>query len=95
MKILLLIMSLLEISDGLFTHISVGKGIVQESNSLMESLISSGDFLTLKILGAVFCAAILWFVHKRFPHLALTVTSGIVVFYSAVMIWNTGVFLGV
>lgn len=91
MKVLLILMSGLEMLDGLFTNFAVGEGLAKEANILMESLVLNGWFVLLKILGAVVCSFCLWRVYKRFPRIALTVTSGIVVFYSAVAAWNFGI----
>lgn len=95
MKLLLLLMCVLEIADGLFTEQAVGEGLAREANQLMESIIIAGDFLLLKVVGAVVCSIGLWLVYKRFPRLAVSTTSGIVLFYSAVMVWNAGVFTSI
>jgi uncharacterized membrane protein YqjE len=91
MKLLLVLMSGLEISDGVYTDFAVGKNMVEEGNSLMESLVLSGDFILFKVLGALLCSLCLWLLYKRFRRVALTVTTGVIVFYSAVMVWNLGI----
>ena len=90
MKLLLLLMSGLEISDGLFTNFAVGNNLASEANSLMKSFVMNGDFIILKILGAVFCSLCLWMLYRRYPRIAVAVTSGVVVFYIAVISWNIG-----
>lgn len=92
MKLLLCIMSGLNISDGLFTDYAVNKGIVNEANSLMEGSVFSGDFIVLKIAGAIICSFCFWLVYKRFPKVAFTATSCVIVFYSLVLTWNITVF---
>lgn len=94
MKYLLLWLSGLEISDGIITNTFVRNGLVQEANPLMESIVRRGDFLLLKIAGVCLCGLILWTVYKRFPRVTLAVTSSIVIFYGAVIVWNLGVFFG-
>lgn len=94
MKYLLSIMSGLEISDGVFTDFAVGKGFVNEANPFMKSVVSGGDFLLLKITGALVCAIALWLVYKKYPKLAKTATSGIILFYTTVITWNAFMFLG-
>jgi hypothetical protein len=92
MKYLLTIMSGLEISDGVFTDFAVTKGIVNEANPLMDSVISGCHFLFFKIMGALVGAVILWLVYRKYPRLAKTASSGIIVFYTAVMTWNAFLF---
>jgi hypothetical protein len=94
MKVLLGIMAALEIGDGVFTHYAAGSGMVGEGNALMESLVMNGDFLVLKIVGALLCAVLLGRLYRRFPGIAVTVTSAVAVFYTAVIGWNAGVFFG-
>lgn len=93
MKHLLFLFSGLEVSDGLMTDFFVRNGLVQEGNSLMEPIIRSGNFLLLKIAGAIICGLILWTIYKRFPKPVLIVVSSISVFYALVIIWNLSVIL--
>lgn len=94
MNYLLTMMGGLELFDGVFTDILVGNSHVQEGNPLMAPLIAQGSFLPLKIVGFLVCAFLLWRLHRRFPRLAIAATSGIIMFYGAVNIWNLSVFLG-
>lgn len=55
---------------------------MKEGNPLVEPLVLGGDFLLLKVAGAIF------------PRLALTAASGMVAFYGAVAFWNALVLLG-
>ena len=92
MKYLLLSLCGFEISDGLFTDSLVGHGLVTEANSLMEPVIMAGNFLLLKVAGAIICSWLLWKVYKHFPRLAIVTASTVVTFYGAVMLWNLGVY---
>jgi hypothetical protein len=92
MKQLLGIMSGLNISDGLFTDYAVNNEIVKEANSLMKAFVFGGDFVLLKIAGAILCSLALWLVYKRFPRTALAATSFIVLVYSVVLTLNIVVF---
>jgi hypothetical protein len=94
MKYLLPILSGLEISDGVFTDFAVGQGLVKEANPLMASIVSEDLFLFLKVAGALICTGILWLVYKKYPGVARTVSSAIIVFYIAVLAWNASIFLG-
>lgn len=95
MKILLAIMAGLEITDGVFTGFAAGNGMVGEGNALMRALVMSGDFLWLKIAGALLCAAALGLLYRRFPGTARGVTSTIIVMYTVIMVWNISIFFGV
>lgn len=88
MKGLLILLGGLEISDGIITQFAVGNGLAQEGNPLMASIAMEGNFLSLKIIGALFSVLILWGISKRFPVVVLRATSSIVIFYGAVMTWN-------
>ena len=92
MKRLLILLGGFEISDGIFTHLLVRNGLVQEGNPLMESIVREGNFLLLKVAGVLLCVLILWCLYQRFPRLILITTSSIVIFYGAVIAWNLGVF---
>ncbi len=88
MKYILILLSGLEISDGVITDFAVRNGLVQEGNPLIEAIVREGNFLLLKIIGVLLCVLILWGIYKRFPKVALTATSTIVMFYGIVMAWN-------
>lgn len=92
MKYLLPMLSGLEILDGITTTFFVRHGLVQEGNPLMEPIVREGNFLLLKVIGALLCVLILWGMYKRFPRVTLMTTSSVVMFYGAVMAWNLSVF---
>jgi len=92
MKRLLILLAGFEIADGVVTHLLVRSGFVQEGNPIMAVLVREGNFLALKVIGALICVGILWLLYRRFRKVALATTSSIVLFYGAVMIWNLGIF---
>ena len=93
MKYIIVLLSGLEISDGILTQLFVNNGLVQEANPIMEPLVAAGDFLFLKIFGAIFSVLVLWCLYKRFPSIAISTASSIVVFYGAVLAWNLSILL--
>jgi uncharacterized membrane protein len=93
MKIILIILAGFEIFDGFLTHLLVGNGMVREGNKLIETIVYEGNFLLLKIIGAFISIMALWYVYRRFPQVALATASCIVVFYSAVLLWNINIIL--
>ena len=78
----------LETADGILTYAAVGKNLVREANPAMQNIVGTGNFLVMKIAGALLCAFLLWTVHKRFPRITLISTSAIVIFYAVVLTWN-------
>ncbi len=93
MKYFLGLLGGLQVADGLLTQFLVGGGIVKEGNPLMEPLVLGGSFLPLKVAGAIFSVAVIYFTYRLFPRLALGAASGMVAFYSAVAFWNILVLL--
>ena len=93
MKVILFVLAGSEVFDGLLTHFLVRNGLVQEGNKLIETIAYEGNFLLLKVIGALISVAALWYIYKRFPQMALIAASCIVVFYSAVLIWNMSIIL--
>ena len=92
MRYILVLLSGFQVADGIITHVLVKNGLVQEGNPLLVSIVSEGDFLMLKVLGALLCVLFLWGIYQRFRNVALVTTSSIVMFYGAVMSWNLSVF---
>jgi hypothetical protein len=93
MKTVLTLLAGFEVFDGLLTHFLVRNGIVEEGNRLIASVVYEGNFLLLKIVGALISVALLWYIYRRFPQIALAAASSIVIFYSAVLVWNINVIL--
>ena len=92
MKYLLFLLGGFEVSDGIITHLLAGNGLVREANSLMASIVREGNFLTLKVIGALFCVLTLWYLYRRFRKVTLIATSSVVAFYGVVIAWNIWVF---
>jgi hypothetical protein len=88
MKVLLALMVQFEVWDGLVTSFFVNRGLAQEGNPLMASLVEEGIFLWVKIAGALLCVPALWFLYKRFPKAGIAATGSIVLFYVSVVAWN-------
>lgn len=81
-------MCLVQLTDALATQALVSRSIVQEANSLMASLISSGDFMLFKVLGVGVCALLLLGFYRVLPRMAKTLNIFVVVFYTAILLWN-------
>ncbi len=94
MKYFLALLGSLQVVDGMLTQFLVENGVVKEGNPLVEPLVLGGNFLPLKVVGAIFSVVVIYFIHRLFPRLALTAASGMVAFYGAVAFWNVLVLLG-
>lgn len=94
MKYFLALLGSLQVMDGMLTQFLVENGVVKEGNPLVEPLVLGGNFLLLKVVGAIFSVVVIYFIHRLFPRLALTAASGMVAFYGAVAFWNALVLLG-
>ena len=81
----------LEIMDGFLTYSAVGKNWVREANPLFHDTAGSGNFLIMKVLGALLSALLLWLVYKRFPKVSFIAGTGIMLFYTAVCSWNMSI----
>ncbi|MFC1902767.1 DUF5658 family protein [Chloroflexota bacterium] len=92
MKYLLGLLAGFVISDGLLTYFLVRNGLAREVNPLLVPIVGEGNFLVLKVVGAILCVLILWDIYRRFPKLALISTSCFVVVYGAIVAWNLSIF---
>ena len=92
MKILLSSLVLLNILDAGITHILVWLGIACERNPFLERIVGEPVFMSLKLVGSLFCAVVLWDIHRRHPRLARGTTIVAVTAYSAIVLWNLSLF---
>jgi hypothetical protein len=93
-KMLLLLVALVVfvILDGVLTVFLVGGGRAWEANSFLAPLIGGVGFMLLKIVGSLFCAFVLWDIHKRHQKLAVVATWIAVIGYGAIVLWNSSLF---
>ena len=93
MKYLLLTLIALVVSDGLISQFIVRHGLGREGNPFLQTFVSEGNFLLIKLAGALLCALILWNIYKTRPRVALISTLSFVILYTGILYWNLGVFL--
>ena len=86
---LLIILVCLVVLDGLITEYLIDGGTASEANPFLESLVGEPAFMILKAAGALFCAFILFDVHRRFPRTAMVTTWIAVAGYFAIVLWNS------
>jgi hypothetical protein len=93
MGILIPLLVVLETADGILTYSAVSQGLVREGNPLLQNIAGTGNFLLLKIIGALLCALLLWLASKRFPRASIASASCIVILYALVLTWNLNILL--
>ena len=82
----------LVIADGLISQFLIRHGLAREGNPFLQTLVSEGNFLVIKTLGALLCALILWDIYKRRPKLALVSSLCFTVLYAGIVTWNLCLF---
>ena len=92
MKHLFILLGGFEIWDGLITHWAVRNGLVQEANPFIRSMVMEGNFLLLKITGALLSVLILWGMSRHASRVTAITTLSVVLFYGAVTLWNLNTF---
>ena len=94
MKYILILLCSLEILDGIFTHWAVTTGLTRELNPVMASLAGDRSFLLLKVIGAILSSLVLWWLYGRFPRIAMTSATCVVIMYVLVFTWNFSTLFG-
>ena len=83
----------LVVADGLISQFLIKSGIGQEGNPFLRTLVTEGNFLIVKMCGAIICVLILWNMARRVPRLVFIVSVCLVGLYTAILFWNIAVFL--
>jgi hypothetical protein len=92
-KYLLGLLVLLNIADAMLSQRLVEAGIGWEGNPFLQWIIGQSSFTLLKIAGVALAVILLWDIYRRHPRLATITTSCFIVFYSAILFWNSSLFL--
>ncbi len=87
--LLLLALFILVVADGLITSYLVSHGIAGEGNLLLRGWVDEWYFPLIKTLGALFCGFLIWDIYRRWPRLAILSSISFVIFYGAVVLWNS------
>lgn len=87
-KNLLYTLFALVIADGLITNYLIAQEMGRELNPLLNNLVSQGNFLMLKVVGALLSIFILWHVYRKRPRISATVITGLVTLYTGIVYWN-------
>jgi len=90
---LLMALVVFVIVDGILTEFLISGGRAWEANAFLAPLIGGVGFMLLKIVGALFCALVLWDIYKRHQKLAVVAAWIAVIGYGAIVLWNSSLFL--
>jgi hypothetical protein len=82
----------LVVADGFISQFLIKSGLGQEGNPLLKNIVAEGNFLIVKMCGAVICVLILWNMAKRTPRLVFIVSVSLVSIYTAILFWNLSMF---
>ena len=83
----------LVVSDGIITNYLISSRLGREGNPFLQTWVGGEGFLTLKILGVLLCALILWDISRRQPKLATISSAFFILIYSGIVIWNLSIVL--
>lgn len=82
----------LVVADGIISQFLIKSGIGREGNPFLKSIVAEGNFLIVKMCGAIICVLILWNMARRVPRLVFIVSVSLVAVYTAILFWNIAVF---
>jgi hypothetical protein len=82
----------LVVADGLISQFLIKSGLGQEGNPFLRTIVTEGNFLVVKMCGAVVCVLILWNMARRTPKVAFIASVSLVSIYTAILFWNLAVF---
>jgi len=86
---MLLVLALLVILDGVLTNVLVGRDLASEINPILSSVAGAPGLLLIKILCAILAVIILWRMYQRYRKLAISITTGFIVFYGSIVLWSS------
>ena len=93
MRYMLYLLLALVVADGIFSNFLVLQNMGVELNPFLKDLVGSEYLLPLKACGALLAVVMLWGIYKRTPRVAVICSLCFVVFYTAILYWNTFAFL--
>jgi hypothetical protein len=82
----------LVVADGILSQFLIRSGIGKEGNPFLKIIVAEGNFLVVKMCGAIICVLILWNMARRVPKVAFIVSVSLVAIYTAILFWNLAVF---
>lgn len=83
----------LVVADGIISQFLIKSGIGQEGNPFLKTIVTEGNFLIIKMCGAIVCVLVLWNMARRVPRLIFIVSVSLVSLYTAILFWNIALYL--
>ena len=83
----------LVVADGIISQFLIKSGIGQEGNPFLKTIVTEGNFLIIKMCGAIVCVLVLWNMARRVPRLIFIVSVSLVAVYTAILFWNLALYL--
>lgn len=80
-------------ADGIISQFLIKSGIGQEGNPFLKTIVTEGNFLIIKMCGAIVCVLVLWNMARRAPRLIFIVSVSLVALYTAILFWNIALYL--
>ena len=93
MRYILYLLLALVVADGILSNFLVLQNMGVELNPFLKNLVGGGYLLPLKAGGALLAIVMLYGIYKRAPRAATICSLSFVVFYTAILYWNTLAFL--
>jgi hypothetical protein len=80
------------IADARVSQSLIKDGIGTELNPFLHWIVGEPNFVIFKIAGVALSVIFLWDIYRRYPKLATITASFFLVFYSAILFWNSSLF---
>ncbi len=93
MRYMLYLLLALVVADGILSNFLVLQNMGFELNPFLKDLVGGEYLLSLKAYGALLAVVMLWGIYKKLPKIAVICNLSFVVFYTAILYWNTFAFL--
>ncbi len=87
-RYILLLLAGLVVADGVITQFLIGTGIAREGNLLLQELLNAGNFMPVKIAGALLSGILLANIYRHYPKMALITSCCFILIYTGIVYWN-------
>lgn len=87
-RLLVIIAVAFQLWDAIITQVYVSNGHVCEGNPLMAQLLREGMFLPERLLSIIVSVLLIYLLSKFSTKIAAIAAAGVIVLYSAMVVWN-------
>jgi hypothetical protein len=88
MRYLLYVLFALIVADGILSDYLVSQNLGRELNPVLSTLMGGGQFMLVKVCGALLVIILMWKLYKRQQGLAIIGSLCSLVFYTGIIYWN-------